>query len=271
VRGLTLLFLLALPFATAFGSGHPPWRQASLAGVLFVAGGLLVIGWTANVTARRRAATMLVMALLVIAVVVGVDNLHHPYRTPPIAEQDVPVAVGAHGAQLHLDPASAELLRSLRDSAEGAGWRPGTRLFGLAAPWSSTIPWYLGARVPDSIMPTLLGSEERLAFNLAWLDLDGWDAAWVLVNSANSFSPNDHWVDGMDSRLRVENSLAHLGTFTAAVGTDFPDDYALVWRAPAGSPPYADVELWRPAGSAPVPVTPAESTGSAVVEDEPAS
>jgi hypothetical protein len=236
VRGLTLLLLLALPFVTAFGSDNLPYGQAALAGVLFVAGALFVLGTTADVSARRVGAATLVGALAVIAAVIGVDNLHHPYRTPPIADQDVPVAVGHRGAELRLDPERATLLRSLRDTAEADGWRPGTRLFGLA-PWSSTIPWHLGARVPDSIMPTLRGSEERLAFNLAWLDLEGWEAAWLLVTSADSARPGD-----------LEDSLANVETFTDAVGTTFPDDYQLVWRAPAGSPRFADVELWRPTG-----------------------
>jgi hypothetical protein len=236
VRGWTVLFLLGLPFVTAFGSDNLPFAQAALAASIFVGVALFVVGTTVDDRQRRAGGATLVVSLVVLAGVVGVDNHHHPYRIPPITQQTDPVAVGDRGAALRLDPERAELLRSLRTAAEAEGWTTGTRLFGLA-PWSSTIPWHLGARVPDSIMPTLRGSESRLEYNLTWLDVDGWDSSWLLVTSADASRTPD-----------LERSLANVETFTAAVGTTFPDDYVLVWRAPTGSPRFGDVELWRPAG-----------------------
>lgn len=87
-------------------------------------------------------------------------------------------------------------------------------------------------------MPTLFGnpgSLERLRFNLEWIDLEGWDQAWLMV-------PTERRMNELSDPDQIHTAIT---MFTDAVGTTFPDDYVLVWSARAEVSGNGQVELWR--------------------------
>jgi hypothetical protein len=227
--------LIVLAFATGFGSGHFPYPQASLASALLVAASLVLISGIRDRGTQSYALFSMLPPLVLLGAVVWADNQVHPYRIEPMAEQNVATSVGADGAVLFLDPARHELLNDLERTAGEAGWQPGNRLFGLAAPWSSTIPWHLGATVPDSIMPTLEANPERLAFNLTWWDLEGWQDAWILTTPKTAPDPSLH-----------QTTTAQAREVAGAVGRSFPTDYTSVWTSVDPTDDTSNYELWRP-------------------------
>jgi hypothetical protein len=225
---------------TGFGSGHGLVRQAALAAGILVAA-LLLGATTVRGEWNRNVALAMVAALVLPATALyGVSNLRAPYRMEPIVTQNVQVAVGVDGATLSLDENLAHLLHQLSADASVAGWEPGTPLLAVASPWSSALPWHLGAHVPDSLMLTLggygAGSEELLDFNLERAIDERFGAAWIMVTA--------------DSHERHTESVAWAARAAAAVGRTFPEDYLLVFRSEAADTARVkesgDIELWRP-------------------------
>lgn len=192
----------------------------------------------------RLAAWGLTSLLVVTPIAIGrVSSVEaSPWRAEPYSSQTVLTPVGQDGSLLYLDPALASLLTSMDATARDAGWRPGTPLLPVASRWSSTIPWHLGARVPESLVLTVggarqVGRTEVLKYNLSWAVDEDFRSAWILVSGEQHEHRGESW------------EWAELAA--NAVGRTFPNDYTKVFATPSSLNTeqimgYGDVELWRP-------------------------
>jgi hypothetical protein len=242
-RTFVLLFILS--GVGAYALGHDTGPVNAMPGAAAVV--LVALAFLVRSSANYHPGAALILSLTIIgATSVGITQARSaPYRGAPIAEQTVQVEVGRHGSLLRLDPPLADYLTEFRQAAEAAGWVPGQQMYGLHVTWSSTLPFFLGAEVPPSIMPTLPGAPggiDRLAFDLDRQDLAGWSQAWLLLPDFSLAAE-----DGIESHELEAVRLA-IRLFTAKVGTEWPADYELVWTAPRDAPvsPHSRVTLWSP-------------------------
>jgi hypothetical protein len=242
-RGLVTAFIASMPVVAAFGSGNALHQQIQLSIAFFAFSALFVIGTAGDRSERAPGLTAVATGMVALALVGIIDSHSRPYWYPsePFATQTVQTPVGHRGAQLRLDPIRSAWMTDLTATAARAGWEPDMRLYGATASWgASTIPWHLGARVPESVMPTLQ-IESRLRYNLEIQALDGWDQAWILVET-----PSETAYSGA-----VEASYRFADIFATAVGRRFPDDYVVIWTAPPEASWFANFELWKPAVQSP--------------------
>jgi hypothetical protein len=235
---LLAAFITSMSVVAAFGTANGLNQQIQLSIVFFTSSALLIVGSAGDRSQRAPGLSAVAAGMLVLALIGILDSRGRPYwyASESFATQTVQTPVGHRGAQLKLDPIRSAWLTDLRVTAESAGWRQGTPLYGTTVSWgASTIPWHLGARVPESIMPTL-HTESRLRFNLDREDLKDWDQAWILVEvpAPTAFQGS------------AEASVRYADLFSSAVGLRFPDDYVVVWTAPADTGWFANVQLWRP-------------------------
>lgn len=225
-----LVLLVSLPIVFGFGSTHEPYRQAALALVFWlVLGANLVFdahGW------RLASVLGLHFAFLGLSLnSIYVNNMMIPYRMEPIEAQVEPLRIGVNNSQLFVDIAMKESLEDLRTGAFSSGWSPGDPLIGLVWRWNASVPYFLGATVPDSLMVTIFGYEpapEIASHNIQFRQGDfPWDEAWVLTSNPNSDDPDWQQV------IEVAELLGQRS------GLRWPDDYELVF----GQEDYA---LWKP-------------------------
>ena len=214
---VTYLFLL--PFVYSFGSsGGFVGQAASGAGIFLVASVVAFSAMPVRPLAVVGPLSALVLALSVVAMLV-VWGREHPYRGAPLSQQTVPLAVGTHAQTVLVDEDLATLLDSLRRQAVAAGWSEGTPLIGIAWRWTATVPYLLGAQVPDSLMLTIYGasrSQDRIAaYNLSTglgeLPLRD---AWLLASPPDLLSA--------EQRSDVDSVTAVL---TRSTGREFPAGY----------------------------------------------
>lgn len=247
-RWWTVALLAAGVGAYAFGHDTGPVNAmpaAAMLGVIAVTF-LLVTAPSGRVRMASDRAIAIGATVLAAATMVGIANAWNgPYRSAPIRTQTVATPFGTSGAVLRLDPALADYLGELITAAEAAGWRPGQRLYGLTATWSTGVTYALAAEAPPSLQQFLRTGPEgldRLSFNLANDDLAGWDNAWLLLPDF-ALGPED----GIEA-TELETVRRGVGLFGDRVGMTWPDDYELVWTAPEDAPlsPTTRVTLWRP-------------------------
>lgn len=235
-------FLTAVAFSTSFGSAHGPYRQTALAAVLLVAAALSAAMSMTSSDGRNMALLLIGSTLLVLSASITADNWAKPYRTAPILENTVPVQVGPQSAEVLLDLMTADVLDGLIRSAAESGWAAGNPLLGVVDPWNSTLPYIVGARVPDSLMLTLGGRRLLLDWNLERLNSSEFHDAWLLIAKPGGPAPPPS--DRRGVRDTPEVAVAKVA---ARLGTAFPEDYVLVYTAPESvKDPSLRVELWRP-------------------------
>lgn len=231
------LSIMMFGIATGFGSGHGLVRQAALAGGLLTAA--LLLNAMTNLDCQFRTLAMILVAAFVLPTtgLQAVSNRQAPYRMEPISRQIVSASVGTDGASLYLDAELAEFLSSLTDAAKGAGWQRHTPVLAVASPWSTTVPWHLGARVPRSLMLTLRSlGVERLEYSLESVTSDEFSPAWIIITS--------------DRQPLHDESLRFAILAADTIHHVFPDDFELVFRSASMKSQWAaqngDIELWRP-------------------------
>ncbi len=225
--------LVGMSLMFAFGSGHGPFRQTGLGAVLPALAGLALVARTGGHRVRRVSTVVLTAALVVGATATMVASVDQPYRIADMDELVQPMSVGPRAAPLLVDVPTESLLTGLRTAAADGGWCDGTRLLGFVWRWSSTLPYHLGARVPDTLMVTLFGYPNSVAIaehTLSRLDAT-WSDAWVLVSDVTTLQPE-----------QADTTASALALLDDHVGRHFPDDYELA--ASVG-----DVQLWRPIGA----------------------
>jgi hypothetical protein len=242
-RWAAVAAILAGIGAYAFGHDTGPVNAMPAAAGLGVGAAILLLATGPFATRRVLLSTT---ALLLAVTLLGIAAAREaPYRSAPIAAQTVAVPLGPHGATLRLEPGLADLLGSMRSAADGAGWERGQQLYGLHVTWSTGLTYALAGQAPPSLQPTAAlrtRGLERLRFNLQNDDLEGWDAAWLLLPDF-ALLPED----GIDAD-ELDAAREAVRLFGERVGSVWPDDYELVWTAPLDAPlaPHTRVTLWKP-------------------------
>lgn len=230
-----VVFLLGLVAGTGSANGYLAFLQ--LTGVV-VAAALIVLSLSTHSRLHRWSSAAAVFAtLLALSAIYTSDNAVHPYRNPPLAQAVVPVEFGPARSVVYVDRDLAESLTRLASSAEAAGWVPGTALLDLASPWVPGVPAHLGARVPQSILPTmggfrLGGEKDVLRSNLLDLQRQSFPDAWVLITA-----------EGDNRRGGREESLSFVQIANEVIGLDFPNNFRLIHREELN---WVHVELWAP-------------------------
>jgi len=230
--GSLLLFQIALAFVYGFGSTAGVYGKAADVSVLFAIAALTAA--TGISRSRLRIVAVGTIALFTsLSVLTSLTNARQmPYRQPPIDTQTEVIQVGSRGGDIMVDPDLHGLLQSLRSQADEAGWVEGTPLVGVAWRWSSTVPYALGAVVPESLMLTLFGYES--AQSVAEYNLEArfqefpWEEAWL-------FTTDNTEVD-VSVRADVRGVLEALEEGT---GRPFPSGYTCVARA-------GKALIWKP-------------------------
>jgi hypothetical protein len=225
-------YLLGTSFVYGFGSGNTPYRMASESVVFLLVGvAVLHLGWKSFlVKAGSFLILLVVTSLLVVSTLI--DAHAKPYRQKAISEQTVPLRVGRHEAALCVNRDIAEQLTSLRQQAESAGWEQGTPLFGVVWRWASTVPYFLGARVPDCLILTIFGypGSVKLAQYRIDYQLGAFPAqeAWILTSNAQTLNEKE--------KQETALVLKHLEKATRRM---FPEHYRKVAKNKT-------LELWKP-------------------------
>jgi hypothetical protein len=102
----------------------------------------------------------------------------------------------------------------------------------MAWSWSSTVPYMIGAKVPDELLLTLFGypnAPKVLDVTMPFVRGPQWRDAWVLTTDPATIETSQA------AELR-----AALDRLPAAIGRHFPADYRLVMDVDG-------TQLWRPA------------------------
>jgi hypothetical protein len=182
------------------------------------------------VKARALRFLLLLTRLAIISTLI--DAQKKTYRQKAISEQTVPLRVGRHEAALCVNHDIAEQLTSLRQQAESAGWEQGTPLFGVVWRWASTVPYFLGAKVPDCLILTIFGypGSVKLAQYRIDYQLGAFPAqeAWILTSNAQTLNEKE--------KQETALVLKHLEKATRRI---FPEHYSKVAKNKT-------LELWKP-------------------------
>jgi hypothetical protein len=229
---LLAAFLCALPFVFGFGSGNSPFRMSSLAAVFFLLSALVInLSWSA-LKLRLGACLILTIFAGILCSATIADSRAMPYRQVDIALQTQPLSVGTHGSVLHVAPGVEQHLSQLRRQAQENGWTMGTPLLGVVWRWAATVPYVLGANVPDCLVLTIFGyptsvrvAQHRIETRLASFPSE---QAWILTSDPTYLNASE--------TLELKKVLAELST---ASGRRFPADYKKVAHQ-------YDLELWKP-------------------------
>ena len=229
------VFTLVLAMAFSFGSAMGVYHQMGLATALLWLAAAVVVALTSVGT--HRLAQFAPLGLLAVAALLMVggntlDSRHHPFGNLDVADQTTPVRIGAHDAPLLVDADTATFIDAVRTQARAAGFCNGTRLIGMAWSWSSTVPYMIGAKVPDELLLTLFGYENApkvLDVTMRFVRGPLWRDAWVLTTDPATIEAPQA------AELR-----AGLDRLPAAIGRHFPADYRLAMDVDG-------TQLWRPA------------------------
>jgi len=238
LRGLTpiilvrtssvVVFLGLLPLIYGFGSGSGIYRQSAASFGTVILAAVFVALLNYNTKVRLAALTLLLMLTIALVTKNISGGKNSPYRIAPIPTNVVPVEIGAQGTILNVDPDLAAMLQSLDRQATSAGWQPGTPLLGVAWRWSSSVPYFLGARVPGTLMLTLFGygtATQIADFNIARMEPEfKIREAWILTDT--------NWNNEPDV-------LSVLTTLEEITGLSFPQDFQCA--ASSGT-----LQLWKP-------------------------
>lgn len=226
-------FLLLLPFFFSFGSSWGAYAQAANATGIFLVAAVALLAIVGSSSVASRAAAVIAVVTFALVTLILYDGFQRPYRNPPISQHDVPVAVGAEGHRLLVDHDLAHLLTELKAEARASGWVRDTPIVGLLWRWSSTIPYFLDARVQDSLMLTIFGysgTVDRARYNLDTSKTDfPFEQAWVVATSSDVLTDLGHSQVAM-----VVDALE------AATNRHFPADYRCVAQV-------ASFQIWKPA------------------------
>ncbi len=222
---LFIVWLAALPFATAAGTTHKININALLhAAPMSAASAILAASLD-----RRLGKNLALPAVCLVLAALGFaqffsGSIAAPYRTAAKWEQVVPVEVGVPGTVLKLDAATAACIEGTKSALQGAGFQPGDdilALYGLpglvyaVGGVSPRKPWFFDDHGPE-------GDEANLR-SLKWIPAEGIKSALVFQTNADP---------------RVPKQLAECGV-------DFPSGYEKIGQATV---PFKNrhLEIWKP-------------------------
>jgi hypothetical protein len=233
------LFTLLLGVGFSFGSAMGVYHQIGLASALLWLSAAVVVALTSvGSTKPARLAPVALLVLAATLMVAGntIDSRHHPFGSLDVADQLTPVTIGSHDTTVLVDADTATFVDSVRTRARAAGFCSGTSLIGMAWSWSSTVPYVIGARVPDELLLTLFGYPNApavLDVTMRYVHGPTWRDAWVLTTDPATIEAPQA------AELR-----AALDRLPNAIGRTFPNDYRLAIDVDG-------TQLWRPATVAP--------------------
>jgi len=225
------LFLYVASVIYAFGSGTGLYRQMGLASLLLWLAAACIVTVGDRSVARQLALGILLVAAMVISVGTIIDSRHHPYRGVDLAQQRTPYQLGGRKIDLLVDTSTADFLTAMQRGAEEGGWCAGTPLIGMVWRWSSTVPYALGATVPDTLMFTLFGYQGSSAvaeYSIQRADPAVWRDAWILTTDPTTLK-----------RAFAASMKEAIDLLQPVTARPFPDGYTIV----------SDVDgtqLWRP-------------------------
>jgi hypothetical protein len=210
------------------------YHQMGLAtALLWLAASIVVVLTTVGTTRLAQFAPIGLLAVAALLMVSGntIDSRHHPFGNLDVADQTTAVRLGAHDAPLLVDADTATFIDAVRTQARAAGFCNGTPLIGMAWSWSSTVPYVIGAKVPDELLLTLFGYENAskvLDVTMRFVHGPEWRDAWVLTTDPATIEP--------PQAAELRSALDRL---PSAIGRHFPADYRLAMDVDG-------TQLWRP-------------------------
>ncbi|MDO9485513.1 MAG: hypothetical protein Q7K25_05595 [Actinomycetota bacterium] len=234
LRWAVIAFLALLAFVFSFGSGNGIHPQAAVASGFILLAAAFCLAAPHIGRDRLVLVTAVLLGTVLLAGAAVASGWRYPYRSAPLADQQVSTAVGTHGSELMLDQKLADTINGLREQGMVAGWQEGTPLVDVSYTWNPSIGYALGAKVPNFLQLTIFG------YSAAHDITD-----FHLTEPYRDFPFHESWL------LTTRNTLLDPGaqgavTFTmdkisAVSGRAFPASYACV---AAG-----DFVLWRPVDS----------------------
>lgn len=231
MRWAVITFLVLLTFVFSFGSGNGIYPQAAVASGFILLAAAFCLAAPRIGRDRLVLVTAVLLGTLLLAGAAIASGWRYPYRSAPLADQQVPTLIGTHGSQLQLDPRLADTINGLREQGLAAGWREGTPLVDVSYTWNPSVGYALGAKVPDFLQLTIFGysaAHDITDFHLSepYRDFPFHDS-WLLTTRNSVLDP------GAQSAVAFT-----MEKISAVTERSFPSSYACV---AAG-----DFVLWRP-------------------------
>ncbi len=99
-----------------------------------------------------------------------INFLFTPYRSEPYWKCTFPFKEATHNTTVYIEKHQQTLMTDVQKELNKAGWMRGNYLFALNKDWSTTIPYLLGAYVPNTAMTSLFGYENAHTVGLKKLE-----------------------------------------------------------------------------------------------------
>jgi hypothetical protein len=184
------LTLVPFPLAYSLGGGGNIWVQAADAYVLWVIAAVaVVIQSTASGEARQVLSILAASVLGLAALLVGI-GLEEPYRQPEAVRLQMhTTTLGARGATLELDAASANYITTLRTSAYAQGFVFETPVIDLTGRHPGTV-FAIGGDAPGTawLISGYPGSDALAVANLDRVACDALAKSWILMTPDGKLS-----------------------------------------------------------------------------------
>ncbi|AFY01379.1 hypothetical protein [Bdellovibrio bacteriovorus] len=216
---LLAFLLIAVPYATAFGTNGNYWTQASTAGFFWVVGGVLMLAFDPGAS-RLSMGPILVAQIIILNLVY--DNFKFPYRhSQELSLNNKYVEFGKSGG-LWMSRDFANYLDSIRSAAGQAGFAAGMQVLDLTGRSPGVVyalngvaigqPWMIGG---------YSGSEDFVRRSLALVECEEIYGSWLLVEHGGPREISFKVLDTYDLTL---DDYENVGQFTS-VQSDFSEKY----------------------------------------------
>jgi hypothetical protein len=227
-----ICFIALLPFVFGFGSARGIIHMSSIfSGPLFLAAYLILILKFQECTLNLFTFWQFSTSIFLMVVIVFQSQMA-PYGIKPISENATSLQIGPHGDFINVDKEYSERINVLRRNLVENGWDIGTPILAINFHISSTIPYILGGRPPNSLIISILGnsnSVELARYNLSSrFDPYPYEKSWIISTPINLQKTEQR-----QDILEIEK-LLELRT-----GRAFPNGYKLIASSEG-------LEFWKP-------------------------
>lgn len=227
-----ICFIALLPFVFGFGSARGIIHMSSIfSGPLFLAAYLIVLMKFQQCKLNLFTFWQLLASVFMIVVIVFQSQMA-PYGIKPISQNVVGLKIGPYGDYIQVDKEYSDRIKALRKSLVENEWNIGTPILAINYHISSTIPYILGGKPPNSLMISILGnsnSVELARYNLSSrFDPYPYEKSWIIS------TPIDlQKTEQREAILEIEKLLE------SRTGRDFPKGYKLIASSEG-------LEFWKP-------------------------
>jgi len=230
----TLMVAILLPFVYALGSDSGALGKAADAAVFWIA---MSLALSTTLKSLERPLMVVIVSAVVISLIVV--QLHHgrafPYRTPPLAEQEFLTLMSESDSELLLTDDLRKFVVEVDAQSGMAGWAPGTSLVALNWSWGAFVPFLLEAKVPSSLMLSILGYDKSVDLAAYYLESDESDfdfpGAWLSLTNPDLLS-----------EAQVNEVMTILDLASERGLGSFPGSFECVWSI-------AGQQMWKPTGA----------------------